>query len=226
MRGFGTPQFVRTSSKDHRPTGTPTKKRAWHTLGPHSHWLEVGFYLASCNQPEPTTEYLTCIGREEELDRLRNQVRTRKSLLVFGPEGVGKSRLLRSFVGNYPMAAYVPQMRSPREFVLSLLQALHIAEEGVAVPASPAALSTSSLKGIVHRALDKQPFLMVLDHLDAPSRVVTGMIKDLHYYARTPGFLHRVHRKWRTLVPGKSSTRRASVYISSPLGPRAGCSQE
>jgi hypothetical protein len=27
---------------------------------------------------------------------------------------------------------------------------------------------------------------MVLDHLDAPSRVVTGMIKDLHYYGRTP----------------------------------------
>jgi hypothetical protein len=27
---------------------------------------------------------------------------------------------------------------------------------------------------------------MVLDHLDAPSRVVTGMIKDLNYYGRTP----------------------------------------
>jgi hypothetical protein len=27
---------------------------------------------------------------------------------------------------------------------------------------------------------------MVLDHLDAPSRVITGMIKDLHYYGRTP----------------------------------------
>jgi hypothetical protein len=29
---------------------------------------------------------------------------------------------------------------------------------------------------------------MVLDHLDAPSRVVTGIIKDLHYYGRTPVF--------------------------------------
>jgi hypothetical protein len=27
---------------------------------------------------------------------------------------------------------------------------------------------------------------MVLDHLDGPSRVVTGMIKDLHYFGRTP----------------------------------------
>jgi hypothetical protein len=42
------------------------------------------------------------------------------------------------------------------------------------------------LKGIVNRALDTQQFLMVLDQLDAPSSVVAGMIKDLHYYGRTP----------------------------------------
>ncbi len=131
-------------------------------------------------------EYLHCVEREEELDRLRSQAMARKSLLVFGPEGVGKSRLLRSFAGSHPLAAYVAQMRSPRSFILALLQALHAADEGIAVPADLAALSTSSLKGVVHRALDRQPFLMVLDQLDAPSRVVSGMIKDLHYYGRTP----------------------------------------
>jgi GTPase SAR1 family protein len=110
----------------------------------------------------------------------------RKSLLVFGPEGVGKSRLLRAFVENQTLALYVGQMRSPREFALTLLQALHSADEKIAVPESRAGLSTSSLKGIIHRALDTHPFLMVLDHLDAPSRAVTGMIKDLHYYGRTP----------------------------------------
>ena len=72
-------------------------------------------------------------------------------------------------------------MRSPREFALTLLQALHSADDGMKVPGNLSALSTSSLKGIIHRALDTHPFLMVLDHLDAPSRVVTGMIKDLHY---------------------------------------------
>jgi hypothetical protein len=65
-------------------------------------------------------------------------------------------------------------MRSPREFAMTLLQALHSADGKVKLPGNIAALSTSSLKGIVHRALDTQPFLMVLDHLDAPSRVVTG----------------------------------------------------
>jgi hypothetical protein len=141
---------------------------------------------SSSAQREPTIEYLNCVARQEELDRLRNQARIRKSLLVFGPEGVGKSRLLRTFVEAQTFALYVGQMRTPRELVVALLQALHSADSNIRVPGNIAALSTSSLKGIVHRALDTRPFLMVLDHLDAPSRVVTGMVKDLHYYGRTP----------------------------------------
>jgi GTPase SAR1 family protein len=140
----------------------------------------------SSAQGEPTLEYLSCVEREEELGRLRNQARARKSMLVFGPEGVGKSRLLQKFVETQPHALYVAQMRSPREFLLGLLHALHSADERIKTPANTGALSSSSLKGIVHRALDTRPFLMVLDQLDAPSRVVTGMIKSLHYYGRTP----------------------------------------
>ena len=137
-------------------------------------------------QREPAIEYRSCVERREELDRLRNQARIRKSLLVFGPGGVGKSRLLRTFVETQTLALYVGQMRSPREVVLALLQALHSTDNGIRVPEKLSALSTSSLKGIVHRALDTRPYLMVLDHLDAPSRVVTGMVKDLNYYGRTP----------------------------------------
>jgi GTPase SAR1 family protein len=141
---------------------------------------------SSSAQREPTIEYLSSVAREEELGRLRDQAKIRKSLLVFGPEGVGKSRLLRTFVGTQSLALYVGQMRAPREFVLALLQALHSADSDIRVPGNISALSTSSLKGLVHRALDTGPFLMVLDHLDAPSRVVTGIVKDLHYYGRTP----------------------------------------
>jgi hypothetical protein len=141
------------------------------------------FYSA---QREPTREYLMCVVREEEMGRLLSQAKIRKPLLVFGPEGVGKSRLLRTFVESQPLTLYVEQMRSPRQFLLALLHALHAADVGIEVPENIADLSSSSLKGIVHRALFAQPFLMVLDHLAAPSRVVTGMIKDLHYYGRTP----------------------------------------
>jgi hypothetical protein len=132
----------------------------------------------SSAQGEPTLEYLSCVEREEQLGRLRNQAKIRKSMLVFGPEGVGKSRLL--------LALYVAQMRSPREFLLGLFHALRSADERIRIPANIGDLSSSSMKGIVNRALDTRPFLMVLDQLDAPSRVVTGMIKDLHYFGRTP----------------------------------------
>ena len=141
---------------------------------------------SSSLQREPDHEYLNCVEREEEMGRLRNQAEIRKSLLLFGPEGVGKSRLLQAFVQCQPLALYVGQTRSPHDLVLTLLHAMHAADERIRIPGNVAALSTSSLKGIVNRALDTQPFLMVLDQLDAPSSIVTGMIKDLHYYGRTP----------------------------------------
>ena len=50
------------------------------------------------------------------------------------------------------------------------------------------AQSARSLKGIAHRALDAAPYLIVIDHLSGPSRVLTGIVKDLHYYGRTPVF--------------------------------------
>jgi hypothetical protein len=141
---------------------------------------------SSSLQREPGHEYLNCVEREEEMGRLRNQAEIRKSLLLFGPEGVGKSRLLQAFVQCQPLALYVGQTRSPHDLVLTLLHAMHAADERIRIPGNVAALSTSSLKGIVNRALDTQQFLMVLDQLDAPSSVVAGMIKDLHYYGRTP----------------------------------------
>jgi hypothetical protein len=140
----------------------------------------------SFSQREPAREYLSCVEREEEAGRLEAQAKARKSALVFGPEGGGKSRLLRAFARSQPLALYVAQMRSPREILLALLNALHSADEAIKAPANIGTLSSSSLKGIVHRALDVRPFLMVLDHLDAPSRVVSGMVKDLHYFGRTP----------------------------------------
>jgi hypothetical protein len=137
-------------------------------------------------QHAPTSEYLSRVAREEELTWLRNQVKARKSLLVFGPEGVGKSRLLRSFVENQPLALYIDQIRSPHDFLLALLDALHSAARAARIPANFNTLSTTSLKGVAQRALDTQPFMMVLDQLNGPSRMVTGLIKDLHHYGRTP----------------------------------------
>jgi hypothetical protein len=108
-------------------------------------------------------------------------------MLIFGPEGVGKTRLLQDFLRTQPLALYVGQMRSPRELMLALIQDFRsLGKRELRLPSNPQTLRTSSLKGFVQRALDEMPFLLVLDHVVGPSRVVTGMIKEMHYYGRTP----------------------------------------
>jgi hypothetical protein len=140
-------------------------------------------------QHVPTAQYLAAIERVEEMGRLQDQARRRKSMLVFGPGGVGKTRLLESFVKTQALALYVSQTGSPRDLMLALVESLQrTGKRELRLPTTPKALSTSSLKGMVQRALDQFPFLLVLDHLAGPSRVVTGMIKGMNYYGRTPVF--------------------------------------
>lgn len=138
---------------------------------------------------ELTSGYRAAVERTDELERLRAQAQKRKSMLLFGPEGVGKTRLLHAFVEAQPLALYVGQTHSPRELMFALVEALRSVKKGeLNLPANQASLSTSSLKGIIQRTLDLFPFLLVLDHLAGPSRIVTGIIKDLNYYGRTPVF--------------------------------------
>jgi energy-coupling factor transporter ATP-binding protein EcfA2 len=135
----------------------------------------------------PVAEYQSTVDRVEEMARLEAQARKRKCMLLFGPEGVGKSRLLRQFARSQPLALHVSEIQSPREFMLSLCEALRgTGVSGLHVPLKPITLSTNSLKGVVHKALDRAPFLIALDHVAGPSRVVVGIIKYLNYYGRTP----------------------------------------
>jgi hypothetical protein len=132
-------------------------------------------------------QYAAVVERTEELARLQAQAQRRKSMLIFGPEAVGKTRLLRNFIQTQPLVLFVAHVQSPREVLLALIEELRrVAKPGVNLPANSTTPSTGSLKGHVQRALDQHPFLLALDHLAGPSRVVTGLIKDLNYFDRTP----------------------------------------
>jgi hypothetical protein len=134
-------------------------------------------------------QYAAIVERAAELERLQAQAQRRKSMLIFGHEAVGKTRLLRNFVQTQPLALFAARVQSPRELLLALVEELRrVARPGISLPANCLSLSTGSLKGIVQRALGQHPFLLALDHLAAPSRVVTGLIKDLNYFDRTPVF--------------------------------------
>jgi hypothetical protein len=138
-------------------------------------------------QQVPTNQYLAAVDRAEEMARLQAQAQRQKSMLIFGPESVGKTRLLENFVKTQPLALYVRQVQTPRDLVLTLVERLQsLSQRNVRLPANPKVLSTSSLKGMIQKALDQAPFSLVLDHLSGPSRVVTGMIKEMNYYGRTP----------------------------------------
>lgn len=140
-------------------------------------------------ESELAEDYLRFVERRVELARLETQGRQRKSILVHGPEGVGKTRLLQEFIRTQPLALYVSDTRSPHDLLLSLVNCLRQIPGVRSLPSNTSAMTTLSLKGVVNRALDGGPFLMVLDHVEGPSRVVTKIVKELNYYGRTPIFL-------------------------------------
>ena len=137
----------------------------------------------------PDAQYLAAVDRTEEMARLRAQAQKRKSMLVVGPEGAGKTRLLLAFVQSQPFALYVPQIRSPRDLMTAIIQSLRrLDKRELRLPANADALSTSSLKGIVRRALTAFPCMLVLDHMAGPSRIVTGIVKEFSEYGQRPIF--------------------------------------
>jgi len=69
-------------------------------------------------------QYVATVERTEELARLEAQAQRRKSMLIFGPEAVGKTRLLKAFVQTQPLALFAPAVHSPRELLLALVDEL------------------------------------------------------------------------------------------------------
>ena len=144
----------------------------------------AGLALNSTIDPR---QYVSVVERTEELARLQAQAQRRKSMLIFGSEAVGKTRLLTTFVQTQPLVLFAAHVQSPREMLLTLVEELRrTAQPGISLPPNCNSLGIGSLKGIVQRALEQYPFLLALDHLAGPSRVVTGLIKDLNYFDRTP----------------------------------------
>jgi hypothetical protein len=161
--------------------------------------------------PIDAQQYTDVVERIEELARLQAQAQKRKSMLIFGPEAVGKTRLLCSFVQTQPLVLLAARAQSPRALLLTLVEELRrLAKPEIDLPADCKTMSSGSLKGIVQRALDHAPFLLALDHLASPSRAVTALIEDLNYFDRTPViFVARSHHMedigdLRPMCAGKS----------------------
>ncbi len=127
--------------------------------------------------PEIPTDLLL-IGREEELQRLQENVaRGRHSLLV-GKVGVGKSHLLRVLAQQLTRSIHLAQVRPLRLSLLDLCQALH--QQGhLALPGVEAAalawaevsrklarLNIRELTDVIARSLHGRGYALILDQLE------------------------------------------------------------
>ncbi|MGC2110848.1 MAG: AAA family ATPase [Candidatus Korobacteraceae bacterium] len=124
-------------------------------------------------------------GRAEELEQLRQRVAERRSFLLHGPAGVGKTLLLSSVLPEFPDILYSAQNPTPQALYRSLAELLLATGHPGLAKCCPNGLlslrakSAVSVKGLLRDALLNSKYLVVLDHLIRPSQSLAASIREL-----------------------------------------------
>ena len=127
------------------------------------------------------------LERSAELGRIRERITQRKSLLLFGDQGVGKTRLLQQIASSNQDVLYIAKGHAPREFLLALIEALDRGRSPKVVHSrNLQALSVLSLLGNAQRCLETGNRILLIDHVQSPTMTLSHLIKELNYYGRTP----------------------------------------
>jgi hypothetical protein len=129
--------------------------------------------------------------REEESQSLKERLLKRKSFLLYGPAGVGKTLLLRKVLEAMSAVLYCESSASTQVIFRSAAQAL--LEQGVPRVQRACrdrngiqAKSAVSLKGIVMDALREASYSIVLDHVDQPSQSFASAVREIVGWCSTP----------------------------------------
>jgi AAA+ ATPase superfamily predicted ATPase len=129
--------------------------------------------------------------REEESQSLKERLLKRKSFLLYGPGGAGKTLLVRNVLETMPPVLYCESAASPQIVFRSLAQALlrrrdprvqRACRDGNGIQAK----SAVSLKGIVMDSLRDSSYLIVLDHIDQPSQSFAAAVREIVSWCSTP----------------------------------------
>jgi AAA+ ATPase superfamily predicted ATPase len=129
--------------------------------------------------------------REEELRALKQRLLKRKSFLLHGPSGVGKTLLIGSLLAQTRSILYCETWASSQVVFRSVAQSLLErndtrvqrtcrSREGIL------AKSAVSLKGIVMDALRDGAYSIVLDHVDRPSQSFAAAVREIIGWCSTP----------------------------------------
>jgi len=109
-------------------------------------------------------------GRERELQLLRGKLQQRRSFLLHGPSGVGKSLLLHSLLPEFPSLLACADSSGPHAVFCSLTLALAAKRDplllshlGMAPESALRKKTASALRGIVLAVLKQARYQCVLD---------------------------------------------------------------
>lgn len=131
-------------------------------------------------------------GRTEELELLRKRLAGRKSTLVHGPSGVGKTLLLQQAIPAFANILYCPASSSSQAVFRYLVGVLAERDDAMVMKfckGRTGALlgkSSVSLKGIMFDALRAGKYSIVLDHLNRPSPALGAVIREIMVLCSTP----------------------------------------
>lgn len=129
----------------------------------------------------------TYFSRSAETELLlQGIVEKRKSMLLYGETGVGKTRLLKDLAATQPHVAYARASTSARDLLTSLLEGMHVESKKPGSTAYSKGMSLAGLRGMVQRRLDQHPWILFLDQVQSPSNAISHLAKELNYFDRTP----------------------------------------
>jgi hypothetical protein len=147
------------------------------------------------------------MDRESEARRLTQALRERKSLVICGPAGIGKTALVSQVINHLPtdMAAcclYLRSMKDLPDLLRQLIRLLHdlkdsnlrhqLRVEGISVLTFEAWLkqrSSSQMRGTLYRTVEQGDYRIFLDHLPPLTHGVARVIKELFWMRNTPVYL-------------------------------------
>jgi Cdc6-like AAA superfamily ATPase len=131
------------------------------------------------------------LDREQELQALKQRLLKRKSFLLHGPPGVGKTLLVHSLLEEARSALYCETSTSTQVTFRNLAQCLlergdPRAQRTCRNRDGIQAKSAVSLKGIVMDALHEGNYSVVLDHIDCPSQSFATAVREIMGWCSTP----------------------------------------
>jgi hypothetical protein len=131
-------------------------------------------------------------GREQELLELRGRLGKRKPLLIHGPEGVGKTLLVKSLLPEMSEFVYCPESATIQSVFRTVMEILwERGDERVRHSCGRTGLSAvrsksaTNVKGVVMDAFHDGNYCLALDHLRRPAYSFAAGVREILHWGGT-----------------------------------------